>query len=273
MTRAHGIDCSHWDGSFDPGKATGRIDFAIMKVSEGLVKDPAFAAIWSGVEKVTVRGAYHYLRSGWDWKLQADKFWNIVKDYPFDLYALDFEGIGNVMDVKFANMAHLWMDYVQEKAGDKPVLLYTNPTHYDADLYPYGDWMKDYPLWIAQYWTTNVGPTRDPALPKKRKAGDWKIWQYASEINYPGHGKEYGTGSKSVDLNVFNGTVADMHTWLRLQEPPAEPPARTLFELVQDQNEAPIRLDELARMAAYIENRKVQLAEDAGREVPAPSAT
>jgi GH25 family lysozyme M1 (1,4-beta-N-acetylmuramidase) len=159
------------------------------------------------------------------------------------------------MDAKFANMAHLWMDHIQEKAGKKPVLLYTNPAHYDAELYPYGDWMKDYPLWIAQYWTTNVGPTREPALPKKRKAGDWTIWQYASEINFAGHGKEYGTGSKSVDLNVFNGTVADMHTWLGIHEPPAE----TLFELIQNQNEAAIRRDELARLEAYIENRKAQL--------------
>jgi GH25 family lysozyme M1 (1,4-beta-N-acetylmuramidase) len=257
MNRAHGVDLSHWDGSFDPAKASGRIGFAIMKVSEGLVKDPAFAAIWSGVEKVTVRGAYHYLRSGWDWKLQADTFWNIVQDYPFNLYALDFEGIGNVTSAKFANMAHLWMDYIQEKAAGRPVLLYTNPSHYDADLYPYGDWMKNYPLWLAQYWSNPEPDLRQPGLPINRKAGDWKVWQYASEINDNGNGKnmKYGTDSKSVDLNVFNGTVADMCTWLA----ETSPPAVTLFELVQAQNEAAIRRDELKRMAAYIENREAQL--------------
>lgn len=264
--RAHGVDLSHWDGSFDPAKASGVIDFAVMKASEGLVKDPAFAAIWSGVEKVTVRGAYHYLRSGWDWERQADFFWSAVKDYSFDLYALDYEGIGNVMDAKFANMAHLWMENIQGKAAEsagtsragRPVLLYTNPSHYDANLYPYGDWMKDYPLWIAQYWTTNVGPDREPALPKKRKAGDWTIWQYASEINEKGNGAnmKYGTRSKSVDLNVYNGTVADMRIWLRLREP-LEPPVVTPPAIALD--EAAIRRDELARIAAYIDNRKAQI--------------
>jgi len=39
MSRAHGVDLSHWDVAFDPAKATGQIDFAIMKASEGKFRD------------------------------------------------------------------------------------------------------------------------------------------------------------------------------------------------------------------------------------------
>lgn len=225
MTRAIGVDVSHYDYPFDPSRATKPIDFAIMKAGEGVYRDPKFYEIWSGVSKVPIRGAYWYLRSMWGWQAQADKFLEIVKDYDFHFYALDFEDTGNVMGPRFADMAHMWMVYVSAKAGGKPKLLYTNPNHYDADLSPYGDWMKLCPLWIAQYWW-NPSPDANPGMPRNRK--DWKIYQYACERNFPGHGHEYGCGGNSVDLNVYNGTVADMRSWLNLLPdtapiPPAPP--------------------------------------------------
>jgi len=221
MGRAHGIDLSKWDISFDPDKATGQIDFVIQKASEGTFRDNKFGDLWAGVQKVPIRGAYHYLRSGMGWQAQADFFISVVKGFDFHFYALDYEGTSNTLNAAFADMAHKWMDYVTAKAG-KPVLLYTNPSHYDADLYPYGDWMKDFPLWLAQYWN-DPSPDKDPGTPKKRKTGDWTIWQWASEVNYPGHAKEYGTPANNVDLNVFNGTVADMRAWLKLGEAPIQP--------------------------------------------------
>ena len=234
--RAHGVDLSRWDVAFDPSKATGQIDFAIMKASEGTSRDNKFAEIWAGVQKVPIRGAYHYLRSGIEWQAQADFFISVVKEYDFHFYTMDFEGTGNTMDAAFADMARKWISYVTTKTlvpvttnappqvqAGKQVFLYTNPSHYDADLFPYGDWMKDYPLWLAQYWN-NPSPDKNPGMPKNRKPGDWTIYQYASEINFPGHAKEYGTAANSVDLNVFNGTVADMRAWLKLGAPPPPPP-------------------------------------------------
>jgi GH25 family lysozyme M1 (1,4-beta-N-acetylmuramidase) len=220
--RAHGVDISHWDVSFDPEKATGLIDFAIQKASEGTFRDSKFVEIWAGVQKVPIRGAYHYLRSGSNWQTQADFFISVVKGNDYHFYALDFEDMGNTMGASFADMAHQWIEYATAKTG-KRVFLYTNPSHYDADLFPYGDWMKDYPLWLAHYWN-NPKPDMDPGMPKKRKPGDWTIYQYASEINFAGHAKEYGTPVNSIDLNVFNGTVADMRAWLKLGAPPPPPP-------------------------------------------------
>jgi len=244
MTRAHGVDLSRWDVSFDPAKATGKIDFAIMKASEGNFRDSKFMEIWAGVKKLPIRGAYHYLRSGLGWQVQADFFLSVVKGLDFHLYAMDFEGTGNTMGAAFADTAHRWMDYVARKTG-RMVILYSNPSHYDADLHPYGDWMKDYPLWIAHYFY-NPSPDKNPSLPRFRKPGDWSIYQYASERNFPGHAREYGTPVTSIDLNVFNGTVDEMRHWLKLDQvvapvtqpvtpvppatpttPPSTPPAST----------------------------------------------
>jgi GH25 family lysozyme M1 (1,4-beta-N-acetylmuramidase) len=222
--RAHGVNLSFRDVSFDPAKATGQIDFAIIKASEGTARDPKFAEIWVGVQKVPIRGAYHFLRSQLDWKAQADFFLSVISSCDLQIYSLDFESKYNEMSAKFADMAHKWSDYITQKTG-KLVLLYTNPSHYDADLFPYGDWMRDYPLWIAQYWMNNPNPDKDPKLPLNRKSGEWAIYQYASEINFAGHAKEYGTPVNSINLNVFNGTVADMRAWLQLDAPPPPPPS------------------------------------------------
>jgi len=219
--RAQGVDLSRWDISFDPNKATKQIDFAIQKASELNWRDSKFKALWEGVKLVPIRGAYHYLRSKMGWKEQAEAFLAIVEGYDFHFFACDYEQVNNEMTATFADAAHKWMDYVSSKTGKK-VLLYTNPSHYDAHLYPYGDWMKDYPLWLAQYWIT-PSPDKFPSLPKRRKASDWTIWQWASEINYPGHAKEYGCGATSVDLNVFNGTAAELRTWIGLAPTPEQP--------------------------------------------------
>ncbi|MBA4379590.1 MAG: hypothetical protein C0393_02700 [Anaerolinea sp.] len=252
--RAHGVDLSFWDVSFDPAKATGQIDFAIMKASEGTSRDPKFAEIWSGVQKVPIRGAYHFLRSQLDWKAQADFFLSVITGCDFHFYALDFESKYNVVSAKFADMAHKWIEYTIQKTG-KLVLLYTNPSHYDVDLYPYGDWMKDYPLWIAQYWMNNPSPDKDPKLPINRKSGDWTIYQYACEVNFKGHSKEYGAGANSIDLDAFNGTVADMRAWLKLDVPP--PPV--------DKKAAQIEM--LDWMIAQLTAKKNELSGGAGGPV------
>ncbi len=110
MSRAHGVDLSRWDVAFDPAKATGQIDFAIMKASEGTFRDSKFAEIWAGVQKVPIRGAYHYLRSGMDWQAQADFFISVVKGFDFHLYALDYEVTGNTMNATLAGRAQKSID-------------------------------------------------------------------------------------------------------------------------------------------------------------------
>ena len=250
MSRAVGVDLSWWDVSFDPRKATKQIDFAILRTGYGLMKDSAFEKLYAGVALVPIRGAYHYLSTGVPWQAQADKFLSSVADREFHFYVCDFEEAYNEMTVKFSMEANQWMDYVSRASG-KRVMLYTSPNLYDLYAWHY---CSSWPLWLAQYWSLLPKPGRNPALPKKRKAGDWHIWQWASEINYKGHAKEYGClETNSVDIDVFNGTVEEMRIWLQLDDIPLPTPPAI--------GENVARLKELDLVQAYITTRKAQLEE------------
>jgi GH25 family lysozyme M1 (1,4-beta-N-acetylmuramidase) len=183
----------------------------IIKASEGLSKDISFDANVDEVKKAPMSGAYHYLRSGFRWDDQANIFLSSMR-HDFDFYVCDFEATGNTFSKTFSSMAWEFMKLLQKETGRK-VFLYTNPNTYDVNMFPYGDWMKDYPFWVAQYYGA---PDGAPRMPVTRR--DWQMWQYTDR----GVGKEWGCQSIAVDLNVFNGTVDDMRSYLQIATPPSE---------------------------------------------------
>lgn len=227
MKRAHGIDISHHQTVFDVNANREDIQFIIIRASNGTVKDKRFDQFVVDIAEVPVRGAYHYFRSEhspvnpsktYRWQDQADFFLKCVNDRGFHFFALDIEqafiqGVpDNERSPEFAADAEKWMRYVEKKTG-KPVLLYTNPDKYEHWLMPFGDWMEEWPLWIAQYWDP---PRRNkrPSLPKG--VTEWRFYQYSADTPPNGRGKEFGVDTKNVDLNVFNGTVEDLRLWLGL---------------------------------------------------------
>lgn len=222
--RAHGIDISKYDKFFQPETATGQLDFVVQRIGYGLFRDEAFETLVGGVMQVPIRGGYHYLTSGVSWKAQADLFLQHVEGRRYHFFACDFEGYYNEMSPQFAHDAWQWIEYVAKNSGVKTIL-YTNPSNYDGYISPsvkqYGiDW-DDVDLWLAQYWYV-PDPNKNPSMPKGRT--DWRIWQYTSK----GNGTQYGVSRPTAcDLNVFNGTVAEMRSWLGLDStpPPPDPPA------------------------------------------------
>jgi GH25 family lysozyme M1 (1,4-beta-N-acetylmuramidase) len=207
MARAHGIDISKWQTSFDASKNPGDIQFVIMRAGVGIMTDSSFEEMYKSIQPVPVRGAYHYFRSEWGWQEQAAHFLSLVKDRNFHFFALDIESADNVASAQFCRDAKRWIDHVAQQTG-KRVLLYTNLVIYNTWLKPHGDWMKKYPLWIAQYW---FEPDRNkkPALPDA--VTEWMFWQYSADGN--NMGAAYGVGSKHLDLDVFNGSVEELHKW------------------------------------------------------------
>jgi GH25 family lysozyme M1 (1,4-beta-N-acetylmuramidase) len=210
--RPHGIDISKYDLSFDPSLATHQLDFVIQRVSYGLRKDEAFDSLFTGVQKIPLRMGYHYINSGIDYKVQADKFLEYSAVAGFLASACDFEGYANTLTVDFGYECWKWLDYVAQRTG-KPVILYTGKYLYEQYLKPAEtkykiDWSK-IPLWIAQYPSV---PNLDgsPVLPAGRTS--WTFWQYSSK----GNGSFYGTGrSYALDLDIFNGSLSDLYSFLR----------------------------------------------------------
>jgi GH25 family lysozyme M1 (1,4-beta-N-acetylmuramidase) len=223
--RAHGIDISKWDLKFNPDLATKQLDFVVQRASYRTTKDEAFDALYPGVQKVPRRLAYHYLNSDASAEAQFNTFMSVVNGKGFHAYVCDFESDFNVMSPTFAKMAWDFCKKVVVATG-KRCLLYTGFYQYRDYLVPsqkqYNiDWnLVD--LWIAQYHNV-VDPNGTPNLPPGRTTG-WSMWQYTNN----GNGTEYGAGrSTACDLNVFNGSTADMDTFLGITTTP--PPATPVY--------------------------------------------
>lgn len=237
-TRAHGIDCSHYQEKYDYNKTWGQVDFAIQKMGEGayIESDIRFHALWDGgTSQVAVRGLYFYQRLSVDWKKQAD---NILRAAAradtfggIHIIALDTEEINNSnrwggIDTNLFVDARNILQYVKEQAKQK-VVWYTNTnclikaqTQMTKRFGKLGaSWINDYPLWFAQYYWTRRSPDRQPLVPKIHP--NWSIWQYTDRGDSTKLMPVEGTGNMttwrhygSPDLNVYNGTLEEMKTWV-----------------------------------------------------------
>lgn len=213
--RAHGIDISQWQETYDYSKTWGQVDFAIQKMTEGTWWDSNYQKLWDkGTSQVPIRGMYHYQRSGVSWKAQADNILEMINKVDLHIVALDIEKINNTLNSSYFADSGRILKYLSDNC-DKKIVMYINPDVWNI-MYPkfygiYDSWMFDYDMWMAQYWWV-TSPDKNPSVPKTRT--DWHIWQYTDR----GDSIEYRDGVKmrkygSPDLNAFNGTVEDMMKW------------------------------------------------------------
>lgn len=228
--RPYGIDTSHWDGGFDITKCTIPLDFMYTKATEGnYYTDSLLNEIWfGGMKDVPVRGLFHYFKSEVDWKMQMDYFASVAKKYEIHFVVLDVEPYGNVLDGKFLGDVRRSLEYMDFLFPYQKILLYTNKDILQNYLYPY--WMQVFPdgklaldsrdLAYAQYYLLS-SPDNNPSMAKQRDPNNWTIYQYTES----GDGKANGTDSIGVDLDVFNGSVQNLHDWagsVVVVQPPAD---------------------------------------------------
>lgn len=191
-----GIDVSVYQGDIDwPAvKASGKV-FAVARVSDGTFKDTKFDQNWPAMKAAgIVRGAYQYFEPGVDPNVQADLMIEKIGVLePGDLpCTLDVEATGNQSPATITANIHTWIDKIQAATGKKPII-YTGKYFWNDNVQSAD--FSDHPLWIAAY-----GPPC-PDTPTPWDA--WAIWQYSSTGSVPGI-------SGDVDLNKFNGTLADL---------------------------------------------------------------
>ena len=197
----HGIDVSHYQGDINwkmlkqtrQGKFP--VQFIFIKATEGgdFSDDKFVANFDSAKAHGFIRGAYHFYNPKTDANKQADFFIRSVKLEPGDLPpVLDIEMKGKDMK-KLQQDLKIWLGKIENHYGVKPIIYasYKFKTKYLNDSI-----FNTYPYWIAHYYVDSV-----------RYQGEWKFWQHTDVGTLPGIGEK-------VDLNVFNGSSADLQKML-----------------------------------------------------------
>ena len=204
---ATGIDVSYAQGRMDWNKARAQgIAFAFARANYGLhEQDSQIANNWPGMKAAgLLRGAYAFFIFNQSAEQQAEFTLSIVGnggDFPLvvDIEKFKTSGVDETPAAERVEKLHTWLDYVERQTGRKPII-YTSA--YEWQITVNSTEFGDYPLWVA-----NETSAAQPYLPSGWKS--WLFWQYAADKD--GLGRQYGAQSADIDLDRFNGTVADLH--------------------------------------------------------------
>jgi lysozyme len=197
-----GIDVSRYQETIDwhAVKQSGK-EFAFIRVSDGLNHpDSKFETNWAGAKDAgLLRGAYQFFRPAQSAEAQADLMIDAIGvlgagDLPA---VIDVESADGQSSATIVKKVRAWVQRVEAATGRTPII-------YAAS----GFWntlsgtseFAAYPLWVANY------TTKCPSMPATW--GDWQFWQYSesgSVAGVPGN----------VDVNVFNGSLADLQAIAR----------------------------------------------------------
>ena len=177
--------------------------FVIFKASQGThFADSSYFTGWDVAKQAgLLRGCYHYL----DWSASAEEqaaHYCAVYNPDSELPPIaDYEEYSE-SPARALEYLKIFCEAVKARTGRIP-LIYTSPGHWAEYGSPNPYW-DQYPLWIAHY-------TDNPAPTVPQPWSDYIIWQYTSQ----GDGDEYGVEAEYIDLNLFNGSLADLRKFCR----------------------------------------------------------
>jgi lysozyme len=190
-----GIDVDRFNGEIDwPSVVADGIEFAYIRVANGLSEDDRFAGNWTEADDAgIVRGAIQILQPADDAAAQAQVLIDAVGSLaPGDLPpALAVEINDGQNPATITAKVGTWLTMVEASLG-LPGVIYTG-RYFWEDNVGSSDY-SDHPLWIAHYTTATC-----PTLPAQWD--DWAFWQDSSSGEVEGI-----TGF--VATNIFNGDLA-----------------------------------------------------------------
>lgn len=219
MARVQGIDVSAWQDidatpqqiDFTKAKAQGAM-FVYIRATRGDWTDPDFAYNWKKAKEAgLLRGAYHFHMFTQAVSPQISRVMNTLQADPGELPpALDVErlGVGSLTPKKVLEMIKPALEMMTTQAR-KPIF-YSNPDIIVNFISPIPDWLLAYDLWVAHY---NIDTPKIGAFPT------YKFWQYSDR----GDGIAYGMESNQVDMNWWNGTLAELRAYGGKSGVPAKP--------------------------------------------------
>jgi len=216
-----GTDISHWED--DPATARGinfvqmkaaGANYCIFKASQGqyFVDHVFLSSSWADAKNAgLIRGAYHFLDWSADADQQADHYCDLMEQYPPDIPPIvDFEDRYNNPGRNVC-VSELWTfcNLTARRLGRNPII-YTSPSYWAEFGSNAQTWLQ-FPLWIAHYGV--IAPSIPIPWTK------YTFWQYTST----GSGPTYGAEAKGIDLDVYDGTLAQLRQFCGLDViPPQE---------------------------------------------------
>lgn len=237
-----GVDISRWDvvyndytntitSLWNPDNATKRIDFVIQKCSDGKNPDKFVNELYEQTLKIPIRAAYHYFRTGLGWKVQLEAILNATNNKKYHFFAIDYEKFYNDLNAtSFAEMMELVKQL--KSATGKRVIIYFNADIYQNNMKPYNAdaVINSIDCWFAQYPYKIFLNLDNPPTALPKNITSLKIFQFGGDTfgcrGY-GEGKDWGSPAKSMDINLFYGSISDLHKWAGVdntETPPTEPP-------------------------------------------------
>ncbi|MDB6029280.1 MAG: hypothetical protein JWM68_5503 [Verrucomicrobiales bacterium] len=217
--RASGIDVSRFQGTINWTSVRGAgITFAWAQATRGayLTNVNFVANMNNGKAAGVLMGAYHYAFPATNSpSVEADYFWalagpHILADGKTLMPMLDIEHFdGHVGATSYSDWATQWYNNVIAKAAAAGVSI-------DIILYSSACFMCNFNSSLSGFGSDVANYGGDPQTGTPWSAcsgcnfwggGAWDFWQYSSTGAIPGI-------SGNVDLDVFNGTEAQLSTWV-----------------------------------------------------------
>jgi lysozyme len=225
-TVTKGIDVSYYQGTINwTSVANSGIKFAFIRVSDGTgFHDPKFTSYWAGAHNAgIIRGAYQFFRPAQSVSGQANLLISALGGHytPGDLPpVLDVEDAGGESAATVASKIRQWVDQVKGTLGVDPII-YTGKYFWRDQVGGPTSFVHN-ALWIAQY--TSLCP--DLPAPWAR----WTFWQNTETGSVSGI-------SGQMDLDQFNGTLADLQAFANgTGTPPPPPPPTTCNSATLDKD-------------------------------------
>lgn len=201
------------------------VSFVIMKASQELYADPAFAVNRAAARAVGLpRAFYHFLDYDKDGKAQARFYWNLIKDDPGEgPLIVDFEAGSGTWQRLYDFIVEL-----QKISGysAERIWIYTGYFYwmdFGPDTPAELQWFIPYRLWLAAY------PDLDSEIPMEKQIANIKVprpwltstmWQKGTTIVY---GPDWGVLSREIDYNIFNGGRELFNRYFLTDYVPGEP--------------------------------------------------
>lgn len=226
--RPLGLDVSYWQGNLTQANwntvhASGW-DFVIVRATHYSAPgetdahgspDPYFVNnITRARAAGMLAGAYSFVRNTIrDPITEADFFLTYARPYITNGYLrpmLDLEdGTATVGAANLSDWANAWLDRVQQQTGVEPVI-YCNSNYARNYL---NSTLASRTLWLANWGQLNGDPqTMVPPAGATGIFPTWAFWQYSNQGN--GTGVAVPGISARVDLDVFNGTMAELQNYV-----------------------------------------------------------